>query len=383
MDLLSKDDLTLLAGAHEPGPHVSLFLPTHRVGSQDRTDPLRFKNLLTGVQAALTDQGLGRSEVEELLAPARALHADTLGWQYMSDGLAVFLRSGTFRTYRVPFTLPELACVGDRFVTSPLLRVLNRDSQFLLLALSQRNVRLMRGSLQRVEQVELPDVPTDLRETLPEPEARSDTMARSLSGGGSSGPAVFYGHGAADEDFKKDELHRFLKQVDDGLREHLAGQDLPMVLVGLPETVGAYRAVNSYPHVLDDEVRTNPDTLTPEQLHEAAWPHLEKVLDGQRAAALDRLGQLHGTGRTTTLRGEIVDAAEQGRVETLVVAADPFCWDRLETGAVVRLGHDDALIGCELLDRAITDTLRHGGHLHTVPAAEVVEGSEVAAILRY
>jgi hypothetical protein len=383
MDILTKADLNLLARREQPGAHVSLFLPTHRLGSEDRTDPLRWKNLMTSVESALADHGLRRTEITELLAPAWALHRDSLAWQYMSDGLAMFLRPGWHRSYRVPVTLPELATVGDRFVTGPLMRVLTHDRHFLLLAISQRDVRLLEGSMQHVEQLELRDVPRDLRDIIEEPEPRSDAMARALAGG-RGGRAVFYGYGAADGEFKKEEVTKFLRQVADGLAEYLRGEHLPMVLVGLTEMVSAYRAVNAYPHVLDEEIRTNPDGLAPEKLHEAAWPVIEGVLDEQRARALDRLGELRAAGQATGETDRVAEAAAQGRVESLFVAGEPWCWEQVTGhGPVVALGADEGLSSCELLDRAVTDTLAHGGQVYAVPAAEVFDGQRAAAALRY
>lgn len=383
MDLLTRADLDLLARTEDPGPYLSLFLPTHRLGSEDRTDRPRWKNLLTSVESALAEQGAGRAEVEHLLSPAWALYDDTIAWQYLSDGLAMFLRRGWQRSYRVPVEVPELAAVGDRFVAGPLVRVVSRDSHFLLLAVSQRDVRLLEGSMQRVEEVELPDVPTDLRDIIEEPQPRSDAMARPLAGG-RGGRAVFYGYGAATGDFRKDEVQEFLRRVDDGLSDHLAGQDLPMVLVGLTENLAAYRSVSSYPHILDEEVRTNPDGLPAEKLHEAAWPLIERVLDIERARALERLAELLGTGRATVDPDQVAVAADEGRVDTLFVSTEPWCWEQAATGgAVVRLGADPAFARCELLDRAITATLTQGGQVHAVPAAEVTAGSGVAAVLRF
>jgi len=383
MDILTLTDMNLLARREQPGTHVSLFLPTHRLGSEDRTDPLRWKNLLTSVETALADQGLRRTEISELLAPAWALHRDSLAWQYMSDGLAMFLRRGWHSSYRVPVTLPELATVGERFVTGPLMRVLTNDRHFLLLAISQRDVRLLEGSMQHVEQLELRHVPRDLRDIIEEPEPRSDAMARPLAGG-RGGRAVFYGYGAADGEFKKEEVTKFLRQVANGLAEYLRGEHLPMVLVGLAEMVAAYRSVNSYPHVLDEEIRTNPDGLSPEQLHDAAWPVIEGVLGAQRARALDRLGELRAAGQTAEEPDRVAEAAAQGRVESLFVAGEPWCWEQITGhGPVVALGADEELSGCELLDRAVTDTLAHGGQVYAVPAAEVFDGHRAAAALRY
>jgi hypothetical protein len=383
MDILTKADLNLLARRGQPGAHVSLFLPTHRLGSEDRTDPLRWKNLLTSVETALADRGMRRAEITELLAPAWALHGDSLGWQYMSDGLAMFLGPGWHRSYRVPVTLPELATVGDRFVTGPLMRVLTNDRHFLLLAISQRDVRLLEGSMQHVEELELRDVPRDLRDIIEEPEPRSDAMARPLAGG-RGGRAVFYGYGAADGEFKKEEVAKFLRQVADGLAEYLNGETLPMVLVGLTEMVATYRSVNSYPHVLDEEIRTNPDGLSPEKLHDAAWPVIEGVLHGQRVRALDRLGELRAAGQSAQEPELVAEAAAQGRVESLFVAGEPWCWEQVTGhGPVVALGADEAFSSCELLDRAVADTLTHGGRVYAVPAAEVFDGHRSAAALRY
>jgi hypothetical protein len=380
MDIVTKADLNVLARSDQPGAHVSLFLPTHRLGSEDRTDPLRWKNLLTSVETTLADQGVRRTEITDLLAPAWALHRDGLAWQYMSDGLAMFLRRGWHRSYRVPVTLPELATVGERFVTGPLMRVLTSDRHFLLLAISQRDVRLFEGSMQHVEELELRDVPRDLRDIIEEPEPRSDAMARPLAGG----RAVFYGYGAADGELKKEEVAKFLRQVADGLDDYLRGERLPMVLVGLTEMVAAYRSVSSYPHLLDKEIRTNPDRLSPEKLHDVAWPVIEGILDAQRARALERLGELRAAGRSAEEPGRIAEEAAAGRVESLFVAGEPWCWEQVTGhGPVIGLGAEESFSSCELLDRAVTDTLTHGGQVYAVPAAEVFDGHRAAATLRY
>ena len=383
MDLLTRADLDQLA-AGGPGTHVSLFLPTHRLASEDRSDPLRWKNLLTGTASVLADHAISRNDIDELLAPAWALHRDAMAWQYMSGGLAMFLRPGWQRSYRVPAELTQLATVGERFVTGPLLKLLTADRHFLLLTLSQRDVRLLEGTMLRLEQVELRDVPTDLRDIIEPPEARSDTMTRSLSPGRPGGRAVFYGHGTGGKDVQRDEIDKFLRQVTRGLDGYLNGQNLPLVLVGLEDLVAAYRSLNSYPHLLDEELRTNPDGMALEKLHEGVWPLIEQHVATQRATALDRYAQAHGTGRVSTVAGEIEAAARQGRVDTLFVAAEPWCWDQLSRErTVVVLGEVGSHVRCELLDRAVTATLTHGGQVYALPAAEAPDGADVAAILRY
>lgn len=287
--------------------------------------------------------------------------------------------------FRVPAGVPEVATVGDRFVVGPLLRIVTGDSHFLLLALSQRNVRLLEGSLQRVEELELGDVPTSLREVIEPSEGRSETLAIPLrSGSRGGGLAVFYGHGAAGDDLKQIQARDFFRQVADGLRDYLTGQTLPMVLVGLDETLSLYREVNGYPNVFEDAVRQNPDQLSAEELHAAAWPLVERGLIDQRDRAVRRFEERHGTGLASSNPARIEEAAGQGRVETLFLATEPWCWEQLgEPASLVELGADDAFAHCELLDRVAVDSLSAQGDVYAMPAVEVPGGGDVAAIFRY
>lgn len=384
MDLLTTTDLKALTRPDLREPAVSLFMPTSRVPANPQADPLRWKNLLTAVASSLDDAGADRGSAEALLAPAWELHTDQSAWRYMSDGLAMFLRAGWHRIYRVPVDVPEVAAVGDRFLVSPLLGAISSEDHFLALTVSQRNIRLLEGTRHRLEIVELPDVPMDLRDVIEAPEPRSATMTRSL-GGGRPGPAVFHGHGAADDDFKNEEVVRFFRRVVEGLHPYLADQDLPMVLVGLDRNIGLFREVNTYRNVLGQAVSSNPDHLSADELHDAAWPIAAEHFAQAKHAAIERFEQLHGTGLASADTESIQVAADQGRVATLFVRREPSCWDRGHGGrpTVVRLGVDSSLAECELLDRSVLATLANGGEVYQVDEPSPLDGHLMAATFRY
>lgn len=111
MDLLNRTDIQTLAASGGDGMHVSLFIPTHRYGGEVQGDQLQWKNLVSAVDALLTDE-MRRSELDALLAPARELQNDSMAWQHMSDGLAMFLSPQGHHTYRIPASLPLLATAG-------------------------------------------------------------------------------------------------------------------------------------------------------------------------------------------------------------------------------------------------------------------------------
>ncbi len=383
MDLFTRTEIEMIADPAIRDTQVSLFMPTHRFGAGIEADKLRWKNLLTGVERVLTER-LRRPEVEALLAPARELQEDALAWQHMSDGLAMFLRPDWHRTYRVPAPMPAMATVGDHLVAGPMLRLLSGDEHFLVLAVSQREIRLLEGSRNSVDEVQLADVPTSLKDVIEPQDPRSDAMARPAANAGRGGPAVFYGHGAGDQHLKNVEVTQFLRAVSTGLREVLAGQTAPMVLVGLDQLVAAYRDVNSYEHVVDEVIDHHPDELSPDELHQMAWPVIEQQLRQKRETVIEHFHELNGTGRVSSDLAAVSAAAGEGRVETLFVQADPWCWEGVsdDPEPVVQLGVDERYADCEQLDAAAVATLNNGGQVYAT-SQTVAPGSDLAAIFRY
>lgn len=384
MDLLTNADIAALAAPGQGGTNVSLFMAIHRFGREVEADRLRFKNLVAGVETTL-GKTLRRAEIDELLAPAHQLRDDAMEWQYMSDGLAMFLRADRHRTFRVAAPMPTFATVGDKPVLGPMLRLLSGDGHFLVLALSQREIRLMEGSRNTVEVVRLTAVPTSLKDVITPREPRSDTVARPAAGGrGGGGSAVFYGHGAGDQHVKGVEVEQFLRNVSTGLKEVLAGQTVPLVLAGLDHLVAAYRAVNAYPNVIEAAVEHNSDQLSTEELHRKAWPLIEARLRSDRERVIDRFKELNGTGLVSSDLAIVAEAAAAGRVETLFVKADPWCWERVvhDDSPVVELGVDERFADCELIDAAAVATLNTNGRIFAT-SETVASDSEVAAILRY
>ena len=60
-------------------------------------------------------------------------------------GLALFLAEGFFRRFRLPTAFVETVAVNRRFMVNPLIPLLSERDLFFVLALSQNQVRLLRG----------------------------------------------------------------------------------------------------------------------------------------------------------------------------------------------------------------------------------------------
>lgn len=379
MDLMSRAEFEELVG-EDDGTRVSLFAPTHRVsdvkkGDEDR---LRWKNLLTAVEQTLTGEGLDRAELAGLLAPAWELHGDGMAWSHMAEGLAMFLRTGWHATYRVPLDLPELGSVGSGFVLGPVLPLLT-DRNYVVLTLSQRRVRVLRGSRDQIGELEMPSVPQAFEDVYEVSDPQDTAPSRMhASGAGAQGGAV---HGSnAHDNVHKEDVVEFFREVARGVDEHLAGRSIPMILAGLPEWVAVYRDLTSYPHVLPDAIEQNPDQMREDELRVAAWSLVDERLAQENTAILDRFHEAQAHGRAALHADPVLTAANEGRVDTLLMTADG-CYAGGHDGPEVVLPLRDREDVCGIADAAVRATLRNGGGVRLVET--LPKGAPVAAVLRY
>lgn len=383
-DSISKRELgELLAGAGE-GPCVSIFLPTVRAGSETQQNPVRFKNLLREATRRLEERDLDDKALDELLAPARALVDDYEFWQHQEEGLAVFLAPGFFRTYRVPLDFKELVTVEDRFHLKSLLPLFNVEGRFFILALSQKQVRLLTGDRHRVREVDLEDAPTSLVEALGSDLTQPGQQHHVAgNGGGGRGGPVFHGQGASEDDHKA-EIRRFFQILDNGLSGYLSDRREPLVLAGVDYLRAMYREVSDHPQTLDEGVSGNPDDLSATQLHAAAWKVVEPRLAKRRKAAAERFHELLGSGRSEQKLGEVVPATVDGRVDTLFVASGVRRWGRFDADQRKVERHGEQTTDSEdLLDFAAVHTYMNGGTVYAVDPEEVPGGKDLAAVMRY
>jgi hypothetical protein len=86
---------------------VSIYMPTHRTGTETQQDPLRLRNLLGEAEKRLSARGVSTRAVQEMLELANKLLQDSYFWQHQSDGLAIFLSSHRVRSYRLPLNFEE------------------------------------------------------------------------------------------------------------------------------------------------------------------------------------------------------------------------------------------------------------------------------------
>lgn len=383
MNELSKDELRLLIEKGK-APSLSIYLPTHRAGVEVQQNAIRLKNLLKEAEERLVSGGRRAAEAEKFLEPVQALVKNTPFWRQQSSGLALFLCPDFFRTYRLPVEFQPSVVLAGRFNVKPLLPLFNTEGRFYVLALSQKDVRLLECSRYSARQTRPEGIPSGIDEALKYDvfEKQISTHSAPANTTGSRG-AMFHGHGSS-TDLSKEYIMRFLQQVDRGLKAHFRDERSPLVVAGVDYIFAMYREANSYPSLLETAINGNPDQVSAEDLHAQAWPIVEPWFRKEQEEAQVRYRQSIGTGLASNNLEEIVPAAHHGRVGYLFVEVGQEKWGTFDsqTGKVVlhaggRNGDED------LIDFAAIQTLATGGKVYAIRRERMPDSEPVAALFRY
>jgi hypothetical protein len=383
MDMFTVDELEALTEAQD-GNCVSIYLPTHRTTAEIQADMIRFKNLVRKTQETLVDMGLRKADARNFVEPLRGLLGDRTFWERQSDGLAVFLSVHFFRYYRLPEEFKELLIVGNRFHTKPLLPLIAGDTHFYVLAISQNQVRLVECTRYSATEIDLGSVPKSLSEALKYDDAERQLQFHSgTSAGAGRRPAVFHGHGVGIDD-KKNDILRYFRHIDKGLRKILQGKKAPLVPAGVEYLFPIYREANTYTNLFDEGISGNPEGMSADELHSEAWPMVEPYFQQAQSDALARYNQFRGTERVTADLDKVIPAAYHGRVELLFVATGVQQWGRYDSEKnMVETREEAEPDDVELLDFAALQALTNGGAVFALPPEEMPDGALVAALLRY
>jgi hypothetical protein len=282
----------------------------------------------------------------------------------------------------MPVAFRESVATSDRFHIKPMIPLVS-DKTYCVLAISQTNVRLFKGSQFGLAQVELKTMPRSKAEALgfATEKERLGVHAPLVTGkrGGWSA-ADLHGQGV-DESDKKDDLLRYFQAINRDLTAYLRGQKVPLDLASVDYLWPIYRRANTYAHLLSEGIAGSPDRLGAHELHSNSWPLVQPVVEAKQRGASELYNQLAGTGRTCHELNEVVNAAYRGQLETLWIAGDCERWGHFESAkAGVSLHSEPERCDEDMLNFAAWHTLRHNGSVFVVPKRDVPSGDEAAGI---
>jgi hypothetical protein len=366
------------------GPCLSVYMPLSTSGSSSlqnaKQNEVRWKECVRSIEPKVAQHGV---DGRELLNSIASWDAVVQSQPLQGKSIALFRSPNVFLRAWMDDEVNRVE-VGPHFYIRPLLPELTRARTFYLLALSQKNVRLLRCTSRTSEEVFFPaEVKTnyDAWMNLAKPDhADVYNAVAGASGGSSRGALAPMGAG---KEAKDEDLSHFFRQIDRGVNEVLRGRSEPLVLCAVDSQLPLYREVNSYPHLAEEVVRGAPDGLKGGEMHGRALDALQKTYDREVDEALTEWDHRVGGGASSRLK-EVITAAHDGRVLTLLVS------DSLEkTGVFNEATHSvkgretGGSNDVDLVNDAALQAILHAGKVLVVPHNKMPNGSAVAATFRF
>lgn len=384
MDSVTTSEIRGLMGGTE-SPRVSVYLSTHPRSHESEKDGLRLRHLLDDAEQRLISGGLRSVNARAMLEHARALPTMDAFWERRSEGLAILISPSVFRAVRLPEAFPEQVVVGTRFHLKPLLGHVVEGRNFLVLALSENHIRLYEGTPGGLTAIPVPGLPDGKAATLhiEGADRGAQVHASGRMGGTRKQSAIFHGQGGkADSD--KEELALYCHDVNLALQPVLHGRTIPMIVAAVGSLQAAFAEKCGYRHLVKHGIDGSPDHWTVSELHAHALPVITPVTDGPRQKLVETA--VHNVGRdvATNQISEILRAAVEGRVASLVLNRQVSCWGRFDSEALhtdlhltQQPGDDD------LSDLALQLTLKQGGEVCLAEPQEMPAACEALAMYRY
>ena len=365
----------------EEAPLISLYQPTHRKRPDNKQDIIRFKNLVQRIENSLK-QKYPKREIPELLKPFKHLAEDKLFWNNTTDGLAILANRNRCVVYKLERPVEELSVVANSWHIKPLIRAFQSAEKFHILGLNRKEFALYEGNRYGFREVEIDsDIPRTIDEVLGDEYSEPYLSVGTYAG---TGKAMFHGHGGKQSEISKD-TEKYFRYVDRFILDNYSNPTrIPLILVSLDTHQGLFRNITKNPYLIDEGVRVNYETLSIEDLRDAAWKVIESYYLEKTRRLVDRFNLQRSKFLGSDILGEVARSVFEGRVDTLIIEAD-----RIEPGRINR-GTGRIEEG-DLEDPEINDVLndlakmvyRGKGEVVILPRERMPSETGVAAIYRY
>jgi hypothetical protein len=384
MQPFTREDLQALLSEHQ-APCVSIYIPTHRAPAEWQQNALRFKNAVREAEKALAHQKDWKILGPEVLKKLAVLDTPEQ-WAHQRDTLAVFASPDSFQSWQFADAMPEIIVVSDTFHTTGLVKRLQSEVRYYVLALSKENITLFEGNQDQLDVVNVPGMPRGLRD-LATRSVESSMSAKTIGPGpGAGSGTVMFGSGRESlTNERKDETRALFRIVDKALMSITHDQRAPLILASLVQNHGLFHEVSKNPALLEERIDGDPEHFSKEDFRK----HALDILRPRREAALREIASQYGVAtahkRGTNYLPNIAKAAVYGRVQTLLVEDGRRLVGTLDraSGEVTNMSSSPQATGHDLLDDVSELVLAAGGSVYVLPRAMMPTDVGVAAIYRY
>lgn len=295
---MQKEKLEKLA-TERSFPCVTISMNTNRTYPDNQKDAIELKNLMKEAHDHVADE-FGQYEVASLLGKIDYLD-EVIDLSNNLDSLHIFLSETTSEIVKSSWpTLKNTVSVAENFVIKPLIKVFNRSEDYLILVLSQSDVRLLHA----VNDITLGEINDD--------DFLLDKSQNFLT----------------DQDKSKDgkqldnRIREFFNQIDKAVVKIHNKTEMNVVVVCSDNNWSKLMQVADKPSIYYGNVSINFNETENMPIATHAFKIVNAAQEKERAKAIQEMLEAKGHGKVITDLHDIFIAVNQGRGELLITHDD-------------------------------------------------------------
>lgn len=364
-DIPDTEQLLALVDHRDPAS-VTITIESSPLPSEHERIRISLRNAIDEAERQLGEKDLPHGAARAVIEPLRGLLDDDEFWQHQSRSLVLVAAPDRLEAFRLPSVLTEHVAVGDRFDTGSLLRAIAFDHRAFVVELTRSDARLIEyGADHR-----------PIEHDLALPDDHALMLEHTTTGG------RFDRQRADGATGDRPEREKYARVVQDEV-VRVVPDDVPLILAASADLDPAYRAVNTHPLLLADGLEPHPGSLD-DQRRTAA---VRELLDAHYAAEVDawreRFGSLRAEGLATTRLKEVAAASASAGIAELYFDMDATDEGVIDEFGVVTRVDEPGPDTYALVDEIAARVLRSGGTVRAVRNRDLLDGSPVAAVLRF
>ncbi|MDX1761892.1 MAG: hypothetical protein R3218_07025, partial [Christiangramia sp.] len=318
MSMINEKDFKQLAN-YKNETCVSIFIPTQRAGKEvlEEKNKKHLHSEWTQIKKQLKEDNVSDETIEKIGKPIEELIENRDFWRHQSDGLAIFASPEFFENYTLPVNFEAYHYISEEFYVKPLVPAMTGDARFNILAIQLEDVKLYEASRYSIAPTDIEDLtPSRLEERVGYDYRERVLQFRTQAEGGDK--TQFHGHGGSERD-EKTEIKQFFRAVDQGIKDYLQKENLPLVVYCQDYFFPIYQEANTYNHLFEKVIPGNPNDTDLMGIHGRALEVFEPYLNENRDKKIEKYKELSSTENTTSALSDIIPAVYQGKVDTLFI----------------------------------------------------------------
>jgi len=198
---------------------------------------------------------------------------ESLGYSNESPGFALFYDGAQTQCFTLPFSPGNTVETGSSYNIDRIKEHYRHNKLYYVLAISKKGTRLYKGDMEKLKIINVSGLGKDLKTTLNIDDTPRSTLQSHTTAAGGRGSTGFHGHGGV-KDLKKLLFEDYLRYVDKKILKAIKDKKIPLVLVAVDYGQSAFKHISKYPSILLNGVSTNPDEMSPIELHKRTYPLL-------------------------------------------------------------------------------------------------------------